>query len=111
MSHETCENIYKYVPFWGSREVLLSGLTNDVRHKIYDSDFGDIVPLILCNTLKLNIEILYMDGDCYNSVLVIIDTGTQTSSGLYSYKIGDQYNAITRNRDPISSGISGEQID
>ena len=80
MSHETCENSYRYVPLLGSREVLLLGLTYYVRLKIYDSDFGDIVPLILCNTLKLNIEILYMDGDCYNSGLVINDTGTQTSS-------------------------------
>ena len=69
-----------------NRGSLKTGLENYVRHKVYDSEFGDIVPLVLSNAMGLNIEIVYRNGKRFNSLTVVCDRSQKTDDVLYIHR-------------------------
>ena len=108
LRRETLENSHRYMQFLLNRGSLKTGLENYVRHKVYNSEFGDIVPLVLSNALGLNIEIVYRNGERFNSLRVVCDRSQKTDDVLYIYKDRDHYNALTRNHIPVSDDTNVE---
>ena len=56
-----------------NRGSLKNGLENYMRHKVYNSEFGDIAPHVIISALGLNIEIVYRNGKRFNSLRVVCD--------------------------------------
>ena len=58
--HETTSNIDLYVSILlqGTRAILLSQMNMYIYDKMYDTRYGDMLPLVLCNALCLNLIML-----------------------------------------------------
>ena len=86
--------------FENDPDAMMHGLSEYIKKRIYDSDFGDIVPQILADALGIHICVLYKDGNllkhtpvpCYRNV----------KSCVFVFKVDKHYDAVvpaSRNHD------------
>ena len=91
---ETLLNIDMYVSFLvnGTIEELKSYMHLYLCHKIYDTPYGDMVPLVLSNALGLTLLILSKTAP--ESIYEVRQIGSGTKNHLLVYKYQDHYDAI-----------------
>ena len=91
---ETLLNIDMYVSFLvnGTVEELKSHMHLYLCHKIYDTPYGDMVPLVLSNALGLTLLILSKTAP--ESIYKVRQIGSGAKNHLLVYKYQDHYDAI-----------------
>ena len=77
-----------------SREEFFSELSNYIKHKIYNSDICDIIPIVISNALKLKLNILNEKRhDSFETT--IVEQFTASNIGvLFIHRKGDHYNGV-----------------
>ena len=92
---ETTENIRLYRAFQSSTQAssLQAQLNDHVERKIYNTRFGDCVPLIIANMLHINIIMIENIGLMY-SPKIITGSGNRQSY-VYIYKRGEHYDGLS----------------
>lgn len=99
---EISKNSDKYTPFLENQDcqALMKGFCNYAYHKIYNTEFCDIVPTIICNIMQLNIIVIEELGSAY----IVRNVGHDVShTPLYLHKTGDHYNAIVHCHESINN--------
>ena len=94
---ETTKNLIYYSHFVNgvSTECLLKQVDDYCIHKIYDSCFGDILPVITANVLNVDIEIMEMYmGKPRLTRIPCIANGNNISNLVMVFKEGEHYDAI-----------------
>ena len=88
--HETTSNNDLYVSFLlqGTRAILLSQMNMCTYNKMYDSStpYGDMLPLVLCNALCLNLIILSQTASGYDIRTVVGRSSNNSCIGSKFYK-------------------------
>ncbi len=93
ISDEINTNPEDYLAFWLSMSTLIQQMNDYIVYRVYNSDFGDLVPLILARVYCTNITIL----DTARSGLVTTHTvwpRVETSLSIAVQRKGDHYNGI-----------------
>ena len=65
-----------------------------VFNKMYNTDFGNLVPLVLANVLHINIAIISKDVHGYNVRVIHTNASTDTLGNILVYKTPDHYDSI-----------------
>ena len=77
-----------------SREEFFSELTNYIKHKRYNSDICDIIPIVIANALKLKLKILNEKRhDSFETTIVEPFSASHTGV-LFIHRKGDHYNGV-----------------
>ena len=94
---ETTSNIDYYVSFLvqGTRATLLSQIKMYLYEKTYDTPYGDMLPLVLCNALRLNLIILSQSASGYDIRKVITGSSDYSDMCVFVHKYEDHYDGIT----------------
>ena len=94
---ETTSNIDYYVSFLvqGTRATLLSQMKMYLYEKTYDTPYGDMIPLVLCNALRLNLIILSQSASGYDIRKVITVSSDYSDMCVFVHKYEDHYDGIT----------------
>ena len=92
---ETNNYYEKYAQFILSTEPLSlrEQLNNYVDYKIYQSTFGDTVPLVIANALMIDLVIIERQGDEW-SPRIIFGGNNDVKRCVYVYKNGEHYNGL-----------------
>ena len=97
---ETVANCDKYLPFVYSmpKAHFFYEMNRYIYERVYDSKYGDLVPLITANALSINIIIVSKTDNCYSSRTVQSShkSGTNHPSVMV-LKTGDHYDALVPN--------------
>ena len=97
LTDETVRNSYRYIDFidGNGRVALLNGLSEYINDKIYDTSFGDLVPVILTNALSVNLLIVENNGVNYDVHFLKCNyPKVHHPNTLIIYKIGSHYDSI-----------------
>ena len=97
MYHETMSNLDMYTDF------LINGTSTDLIYymclylydKVYDTPYGDMVPLVLANALGLNLIIISKSTMGYDIRQVCCGVLDGSNNCLLVYKSSDHYDGIT----------------
>ena len=97
MYHETMSNLDMYTDF------LINGTSTDLIYymclylydKVYDTPYGDMVPLVLANDLGLNLIIISKSTMGYDIRQVCCGVLNGSNNCLLVYKSSDHYDGIT----------------
>ena len=94
---ETTSNIDYYVSFLvqGTRATLLSQMKMYLYEKTYDTPYGDMLPLVLCNALRLNLIISSQSASGYDIRKVITGSSDYSDMCVFVHKYEDHYDGIT----------------
>ena len=94
---ETTSNIDYYVSFLvqGTRTTLLSQMKMYLYEKTYDTPYGDMLPLVLCNALRLNFIVLSQSASGYDIRKVITGSSDYSDMCVFVHKYEDHYDGIT----------------
>ena len=77
-----------------SREEFFSELSNYIKHKRYNSDICDIIPIVIANALKLKLKILNEKRhDSFETTIVEPFSASHTGV-LFIHRKGDHYNGV-----------------
>ena len=103
--HETTSNIDLYVSFLlqGTRAILLSQMNMYIYDKMYDTWYGDMLPLVLCNALCLNLIILSQTASSYDIRTFVGRLSNNPCKYLLVHKYEGHYDGITINAEKIMS--------
>ena len=94
---ETLKRAQIYSTYIPDSESLLSLLHKYMLQKKYDTSFGDILPNIIANTLRINLSIIDQSGNAFHKINVP-PTVVNTSSTVALHRIGDHYNGLVGRR-------------
>lgn len=96
MKMELSRNSERYLPFVEGSDVqnLYDGFNEYICHKMYDIDFGDLVPDIICNAL--DIKCIIINEDRYKTYSLQTAGSNLNGTTLLLHKCGKHYNAISR---------------
>lgn len=85
-------HLQRYVDFMDEKDFshMKRSFQNYACYKIYDSNFVDIVPNILCNIFDIQL-FLIMEG---RGVMCVDNTTRQSKGSLILQKVGEHYNGI-----------------
>ena len=110
--HETISNIDLYVSFLlqGTRAILLSQMNMYIYDKMYDTRYGDMLPLVLCNALCLNLIILSQTASGYDIRTVVGRSSNNPCKYLLVHKYEDHYDGITVNAETNNVNIMGHTL-
>ena len=107
---EVSSNVIKYVGFRidNSSLNLFSEMKSYVKRKVYDTLFGDAVPLILANVLQMNIIIIKAENTKFECHIVEYESNiaAHIENSIFVYKVGEHYNAIV----PLAPRVSANTI-
>ena len=111
---ESEQNTNEYMPYFPSRnrELFYDQKRAYINHGIYNTNFGDIVPLIMAHALNNEIHIVEKNGvrnhTCHEIELRSLYSAS--SSPLFVYKLGDHYDALTlvENNDNVNCIVESE---
>ena len=94
---ETTSNIDYYVSFLvqGTRTTLLSQMKMYLYEKTYDTPYGDMLPLVLCNAVRLNFIVLSQSASGYDIRKVITGSSDYSDMCVFVHKYEDHYDGIT----------------
>ena len=94
---ETVSNIDNYIPFIPgiSKDQLIREMRLYINDKVYDTKFGDLVPLITSNSLAIYIMIIseMENGEFSTTDFVHPRENEKAKAIKFVYKSGDHYNA------------------
>ena len=93
ISDECITNCSKYLPYMGgiSQQSFFKEKNEYVHEKLYNSNFGDIVPIICANALMINIIIISYENPTHNFYII----GAEHSNVFaYVYKNGNHYDGL-----------------
>ena len=101
---ETMLNLDMYVNFLinGTSADLISYMYLYLFEKIYNTPYGDMVPLVLANALGLNLIIISKSTAGYDIRRVCCDVLNEINSCLLVYKCSDHYDGIIIKANPYS---------
>ena len=93
---EVTENANRYLQFLvdSSHHELMYYMNLYVFNKMYNTDFGNLVPLVLANVLHINIAIISKDMHGYNVWVIHTNASTDTLGNILVYKTPDHYDSI-----------------
>ena len=93
---EVTENANRYLQFLvdSSHHDLMYYMNLYVFNKMYNTDFGNLVPLVLANVLHINIAIISKDVHGYNVRVIHTNASTDTLGNILVYKTPDHYDSI-----------------
>ena len=94
---ETKRNILSYTAFNidQTQKRVLDEMERYIRYKIYDSKYGDMVPLIASTALSLNVFIISKQGNGHDVFHVKpMSSDDHTKASILLYKEGEHYDAI-----------------
>ena len=109
LEDETMKDIdnYKYFSPDMCKESIMEGLYLYAKHRVYKTDFGDMVPYILRNAL--NVELLIITK-CDNKIKATVVDGDNINEDiggvLCIYKEGERYDALVKRDVYVSMGIT-----
>ena len=99
---ETYANLSAYVQFLTDSPccVLLQGMVSYVRDRVYDTVFGDLVPLIISNTFDTNLVIITKadHGHSFQTIEPCKAGGSGDRKNVMSYKESDHYDSVVRRK-------------
>ena len=101
---ETICNAQTYIPISKgvSFELLMRGMNAYVYHKQYDSLFGDIVPNIISNALKINIMIIYKTDNIFRVQEISPINQSSPRRYIMVYKVGKHYDGAIHSQNKES---------
>ena len=75
---------------------LLSEMKSYIDQRIYDTPFGDAVPMILANAIKMNIIVLIAEYPGFDCHIIEYETNVTVciENSIFVYKTEDHYDAI-----------------
>ena len=84
---------------------LMDGLNGYILDKIYNSSFGDLVPIIIANAIRIDIWILIEDGNNITTELIKCTNNTDQNKTrtVMLHKKGEHYNAIIPIDKPVGT--------
>ena len=93
---EVTDNANRYLQFLvdSSHHDLMYYMNLYVFNKMYNTDFGNLVPLVLANVLHINIAIISKDVHGYNVRVIHTNASTDTLGNILVYKTPDHYDSI-----------------
>ena len=95
---ETYANLSAYVQFLidSPSSVLLQGVVRYVRNKVYDTVFGDLVPLIISKAFDTNLVIITKadHGHSFQSIEPCKAGGSGYRKNVMLYKESDHYDSV-----------------
>ena len=108
---EVTENANYYLQFLvdSSHHDLMYHMNQYVFHKMYNTDFGNLVPLILANFLHVNIGIISKDVHGYNARVIHANASNDKFGNILVYKTPDHYDGIILK--PVASGFNSQSCD
>ena len=97
---EVVNNLDTYTPFINLDNVsLLKQLHLYIFKKIYNTDFGDLVPLVTANAIEVNITILNCDITLPNETacteIIARENGNSLGKCVYLMKSGEHYDGLS----------------
>ena len=94
---ETISNIDLYVSFLvqGTHADLLSQMNMYLYEKCYNTPNGDMMPLVLCNALRLNLIIIGQTENGYDIGKVVCDFPNTSDKCLLVHNYKEHYDGIT----------------
>ncbi len=92
---ETVTNTDQYLPFLQTenRASLFTTLRSYLINRCYNQSFGDIVPSVICNTLKVNLNI-YNESQDHNYETINVSPWSVTLISIDIHRGSDHYNDI-----------------
>ena len=90
---ETVQRAQLYTTYIPSNENLLLLLSKYLLHKNYDTSFGDILPTVIANALRINLIILDQIGNVFNKIK-ILPTDVTSNVTVAIHRTGDHYNGL-----------------
>ena len=107
---EVSSNVIKYVGFLNDNSSLnlFSEMKWYVKWKVYDTLFGDAVPLILANVLQMNIILIIAENSTFDCHIVEYESNiaAHIENSIFVYKVGEHHNAIV----PLAPRVSANSI-
>ena len=107
---EVSSNVIKYVGFRNDNSSLnlFSEMKSYVKWKVYDTLFGDAVPLILANVLQMNIIIIKAENSTFDCYIVEYkaNIASHIENSIFVYKVGEHYNAMV----PLAPRVSANTV-
>ena len=104
---ETTVNADRYVDYIDGNGLvsLMDGLNGYILDKIYNSSFGDLVPIIIANAIRIDIWILIEDGNNISTELIKCTNNTDQNKTrtVMLHKKGKHYNAIIPIDKPVGT--------
>ena len=93
---EVTEHANRYLQFLvdSSHHDLMYYMNQYVFNKMYNTNFGNLVPLVLANVLHINIAIISKDVHGYNARVIHTNASTDTLGNILVYKTADHYDSI-----------------
>ena len=99
---ETYANLSAYVHFLidSPSSVILHGMMRYVRNKVYDTVFGDLVPLIMSNAFDTNLVIITKaeHGHSFQTIEPCKAGGSGDRTNVMLYKESDHYDPVVRRK-------------
>ena len=77
-----------------SREEFFSELSNYIKHKRYNSDICDIIPIVIANALKLKLNILNEKRHASFETTIVEPFSASNTGVLFIHRKGDHYNGV-----------------
>ena len=99
LEEETINNIEHYKAFVVNdyKDKVLQDMFSYINHRVYNTYFGDLVPLILCNALKVNLLKITKNNDKFTTQMIYADcVEKEIDSVVCVYKYGDHYDALMK---------------
>ena len=100
--NETRANLSAYVEFLinSSSAVLLEKMERYVRDKVYNTVFGDMVPLMISNAFNINLLIITKTdlGHSFDMIKPCRAVGARDRKNVLLYKELDHYDAIVKSK-------------
>ena len=93
LKEEAMQHIDEYSGFCESISALIDQMYDYIENKNYDTDFGNVIPLLLANSIEIDICILYRHGDVLGCRIVECSK-KDANVCVFIYKVGDHYDAI-----------------
>ena len=92
---ETLRNRSAYINFTSNQRNLTNLMKNYLLYKQYNSDYGDILPLVIANAFNIDLHILNENEDgTYDKIVINAWNSSTVSASIYLHRIKDHYNGI-----------------
>ena len=99
-------NLYLQFLVDSSHHDLMYYMNQYVFNKMYNTDFGNLVPLALANVLHVNIGIISKDVRDYNARVIHANASNDTLGNILIYKTPDHYDSIILK--PVDTGYNSQ---
>ena len=93
---ETTTHIEYYSQFLleSARDKLVEYMNSYIYDKLYNTPYGDLVPLVLANALNINIVIIYEGIQGLAARAIYSDSGDEAAGEILIFKSPDHYDGI-----------------